>query len=270
MSGPEAAQGPSTADSASVPGLTALPDLPALVGGRLTHHRFGAVRYSFRSRVYQWLVDLDDVPRQPWYLRALARFDHDDHFGAHDGDDTLTIKAKVERFLAVEGVDLGAGSRILMLANARVLGHVFDPLTVHWCFTGEGDLACVVAEVHNTYGERHAYLLRPDRDGRATTDKAFYVSPFFDVTGSYRLRFTLSHDRVAVSVALHRDGANVFSAAFAGRPEAASGPALVRYALRYPLMPQRVSALIRIHGIRLWLRRLPIQPRPPQHPQEGV
>ena len=68
-----------------------------------------------------------------------------------------------------------------MLANARVAGHVFDPLSVFWCFDSGGDLACVVAEVHNTYGERHAYLLRPDHTGTARTGKELYVSPFNDV-----------------------------------------------------------------------------------------
>ena len=63
------------------------------------------------------------------------------------------------------------------------LGHVFDPLTVFWCFDSGGDLACVVAEVHNTYGERHAYLLRPDHSGTARTGKELYVSPFNDVSG---------------------------------------------------------------------------------------
>ena len=91
-----------------------------------------------------------------------------------------------------------------MLASARVLGHVFDPLSVFWCYGSDGVLACVVAEVHNTYGERHAYLLRPDEAGTAVTDKGFYVSPFFDVTGSYELRFTLTagpcrHDRDAAT-----------------------------------------------------------------------
>ena len=79
-----------------------------------------------------------------------------------------------------------------MLASARVLGHVFDPLSVFWCYDSSGRLACVVAEVHNTYGERHAYLLQPDEAGTAVTGKDFHVSPFFDVTGTYELRFTLT------------------------------------------------------------------------------
>ena len=80
-----------------------------------------------------------------------------------------------------------------MLANARFLGYVFDPLTVFWCFAADGSLRCVVAEVHNTYGERHAYLLRPEADGTAEVGKEFYVSPFNDVSGRYDFRFVGRH-----------------------------------------------------------------------------
>ena len=111
-----------------------------------------------------------------------------------------------------------------MLANARVLGHVFDPLSVFWCYDRDGVLACVVAEVHNTYGERHAYLLRPDEAGVAVTGKDFYVSPFFDVSGTYELRFTLRPDLVATTVTLRREGAVAFSGDLPGPPGTRDGP----------------------------------------------
>src|SRR5439155_24006808 len=151
------------------------------------------VRHAFRHSAYQWLVDLDAIPRLPSYLRPFASFSSADHLG----DPALPIKANVERFLALQGIRLGDGARILMLANARILGHVFDPLSVFWCYDSNGRLACVVAEVHNTYGERHAYVLRPDADGVAKQDKELHVSPFYDVSASYQLRFAMGPDLVA-------------------------------------------------------------------------
>jgi DUF1365 family protein len=243
-----------------------LPQLPALVVGQVTHQRPGPVRHDFRHRVYQWLVDLDSLPRQPWYLRAFAHFSSADHLG----DASLPIKANIENYLALNDIRLGDRGRVLMLANARVLGHVFDPLSVFWCYDRDGVLACVVAEVHNTYGGRHAYLLRPDEAGVAVTSKDFHVSPFFDVSGTYELRFTLRPDLVATAVTLRREGAVAFSATFRGRPEPATARAVARRLIRQPLMPQRISALIRVHGIWLWLHRLPIRSRPHHTPQEGV
>jgi len=243
-----------------------LPRLPALVVGRVTHQRRGPVRHEFSHRAYQWLVDLDALPLQPWYLRAFARFSSADHLG----DARIPIKANLENYLALNGVRLGDRGRVIMLANARVLGYVFDPLSVFWCYDSAGALACVVAEVHNTYAERHAYLLRPDGAGRSVTDKEFYVSPFFDVSGAYELRFTLTPDVVSATVTLRRGDAVAFSGTFRGRPEHATRMALTRLLLHEPLMPQRVSALIRAHGIWLWLRRLPVHPRPQHNRQRGV
>ena len=254
------------AGSAAVAGPPALPALPALVVGRVAHHRPAPLRHAFRHRAYLWLIDLDAVPRQPWYLRPFAGFSAADHLGDPGG----TIRDNVQNYLAANGIRLGSGGRMLMLANARVLGHVFDPLTVFWCYDRGGALVCAVAEVHNTYGQRHAYLLRPDERGIATTDKALYVSPFFDVSGSYEVRLTLSPDVVATSVTLRRHGAVAFTATFRGRPEPATRGALVSRLLRHPLMPQRISALIRAHGIWLWLHRLPTRSRPHHPRQEGV
>ncbi len=243
-----------------------LPTLPALVAGHVAHHRRGPVGHAFRHGVYQWLVDLDSVPEQPWYLKPFASFSSRDHLG----DPAMSIKANVEHYLSLNGIRLGEKSRIVMLANARVLGHVFDPLSVFWCFDASGGLLCIVAEVHNTYGERHAYLLRPDAAGVAEADKTFHVSPFFDVSGRYEMRFELSSQVVSSTVTLHRKGARAFTATFRGRPIPASPTAVMGQLIRKPLMPQQISALIRIHGIWLWLRRLPILRRPIHHTQEGV
>jgi hypothetical protein len=216
------------------------------------------------------LVDLDELPHPPWYLRQVAGFDARDHIGGNRPDASRDIKRNVERFLALRDVDLGASGRIVMLANARVFGHVFDPLTVFWCFGTDDTLRCVVAEVHNTYGERHAYLLMPGPHGEAGANKQFYVSPFNDVSGDYAMRFTLTDDHVGVTISLRRDGQTVFDASFTGRPMPATTATIARFALLRPAMPQRVSALIRAHGIRLWLRGLPIATRPRHVNQEGV
>ena len=238
--------------------LPALPTLPALVDGVVSHRRHGAVQHAFRHRIYQWLVDLDDLPRLPPPLRPFASFRSADHLG----EATKSIKDNVLTFLASHGVDLGADGRVVMLAHPRVLGYVFNPLSVFWCYDGSGRLVCVVAEVHNTYGGRHAYLLQTNPSGAETVNKEFYVSPFFDVSGDYELRFALDSDKVACLVTLTRAGEVAFRASFAGQPQPVTSRRLLRTLIRQPLMPQRVSALIRMHGVRLWSRRLPVQPRP--------
>ena len=237
-----------------------LPTLPALVVGSVHHTRHRPVDHSFTHRHYQWLVDLDAMPRLPRWLRPFAQFRGEDHLAGNPGIGAL--KANVLRVLERDGIDTSDVTRVVMLAHARVLGHAFDPMTAFWCFAADGSLTAVLVEVHNTYGGRHAYVLRPDETGRATTEKDFHVSPFNDVEGDYAIRFHLSPRRVAVSIRLLVEGEPLVTATLRGAPRPASAPVVVRTVARHPLMTQRVSGLIRVHGIWLWLRRLPVRPRP--------
>lgn len=236
------------------------PEVPALVVGHVSHVREVPLRHAFRHRSYQWLIDIDDLPRLPFWLRPLAGFRAEDHLEA--GSSGGGVRGDLGAFLAGRGVDLAPTDRVLMLANARVLGHVFDPLTVFWVQSDDGVLRAVVFEVHNTYGGRHAYLLDVDRRGHARTGKAFYVSPFNDMAGTYEIGLQVDPEHVSVTVGLDRDGTRVLTANTHGTPEPATLRALLRVSLTHLLMPYRVSALIRVHGIWLWLRRLPLVPRP--------
>jgi len=243
--------------------LADLPPLPALVVGSVHHTRHRPLTHSFTHRHYQWLVDLDDLPRLPRWLRPFAQFRGEDHL-AGNNPGIGALKANVRRVLERDdGVGARADSvtRIVMLAHARVLGHTFDPMTAFWCFDADGHLVAVLVEVHNTYGGRHAYVFTPDASGRATTAKEFHVSPFNDVEGDYAIRFHLSPRRVGVSIRLLVDGDPLVTATVSGTPRPASAPVVARTVARHPLMTQRVSGLIRVHGIWLWARRLRVRPR---------
>ncbi|MGH3150321.1 MAG: DUF1365 domain-containing protein [Streptosporangiaceae bacterium] len=238
----------------------------ALYECRVTHARTVPLRNVFSYRTYQWLVDLDHLPRLGPGLRLLAGFDARDHLG----DPGKPIRVNLEHFLGTQGVDLHGG-RVMMLANARVLGYVFNPLTVYWCHRPDGELACVVAEVHNTYRQRHAYLLHPDERGRAQVAKQFYVSPFYPVDGGYRMSLPEPrHERLALTVTLSRPDGNRFVASVRGTGRPATARALLAATARHPASTAAVSALIRWQGIRLYLRGLRVVPRPAHPPQEGV
>ncbi|MGW3405348.1 DUF1365 domain-containing protein [Streptomyces zhihengii] len=239
---------------------------PALYPCTVTHVRKTPSDYVLRHRTYLWLIDPDRPPRLPAPLRPFARFDARDHFGGR----SATVRAGLAAFLAARGVALGDGP-VLMLAHARVLGHVFNPLTLYWCHREDGSPLCVVAEVHNTYGERHCYLLRPDEeDHRATTGKELYVSPFFPVDGRYLMRLPEPGDALRLTIHLEREGSRPFTATVTGTRRPVTTAAVLRCLLRHPLSTLAVSAAIRFHGIRLYLRGLPVRPRPRHQPQEGV
>ncbi|WP_234352193.1 DUF1365 domain-containing protein [Streptomyces sp. NRRL F-6492] len=237
------------------------PATPALYECVVAHARTAPLRHSFRHRTYLWCVDLDALPVLPAPVRPLARFDARDHFTGRAG----SIRAGLDAYLADHGVDLGGG-RVVMLAHARVFGFVFNPLSVYWCHDATGAPVCVVAEVHNTYGQRHCYLLRPDAGGTAEADKAFYVSPFFAVEGRYRMRLPSPGEELRLEVRLRTGDGGPFTATVRGRRRPATTAALLRCAVRRPWSTAAVWAGIRHHGIRLWLRGLPVLPRPGSGP----
>ncbi|OYD69276.1 hypothetical protein BDB13_2839 [Rhodococcus sp. OK302] len=245
--------------------VMSMPCLPAIIHMSIRHVRSEPLRNEFEYRSYSWLVDVDQLPVLPKPLRPLAGFDTGDHLG----DPMKTLRGNVEAFLAANNTDF-SGGRIVMLANARVFGYVFNPLSVFWCLDDVGSVVAVVAEVHNTYGERHCYLLNPDDRGSARTAKAFYVSPFNDVSGEYRMHLPLPEESLNLSIVLARDGQAPFVATVSGRCSPATTSEILRSALAIPLAPLLASAQIRYQGIRLWAKRLPIVPRPRHQPQEAV
>ncbi|WP_369186018.1 DUF1365 domain-containing protein [Streptomyces sp. Y1] len=232
----------------------------ALYECRITHVRSSPVRHAFTHRTYLWLVDLDQPPTLPRPLRWLASFRGTAASGG-------SARRDLERYLSEEGVDL-AGGRILMLAHARSLGYVFNPLTVLWCFDRGGRAVCTVAEVHNTYGQRHRYLLDTDERGRARAAKEFYVSPFFPVDGHYRMTLPAPDERLALTVQLEREGGRPFTATVRGTRRPARTMTLLRAVAAHPLSTLAVSAHIRYQGVRLWLRGLPVHPRPDRTPRK--
>jgi len=226
----------------------------ALYEGQVMHTRPPDVRgrYLFRYGVYLWLIDLDALPRLPRLLAPLGRVRSRDHLG----DPERSIRQNVDGFLAERGVDL-EGGRVLLLTNPRSFGYVFNPLSVYWCHDRGGDLRCIVAEVHNTHGQRHCYLLEPGERGRAEADKAFHVSPFLTVDGRYRMAFSEPGERLSVQMELLQDDARVFAASLTGRRMPLTAGNLARMVVRHPLMPQRVTGLIHLHGVRLRVRGVP-------------
>ena len=234
---------------------------PALYRTTVTHERTETVHHAFSYRHPMWLVDLDELPAPPRPLRFLLRFDARDHVG----DPDATIRANVDTVLAGHGID--RPQRVLMLANPRSFGHGFNPLTLYWAYDRQGSLRAVVAEVHNTYGGRHCYLVYPGNDPsfghgprrRAEVDKELYVSPFFPVDGRYEMQFTEPRERLQIGIVLRRGDRTVFRAALgAGRP--APVRSVIATALRHPVPSWWVTARIRVQGIRLWLRRVPVVP----------
>ena len=214
-------------------------EIPALYRATITHLRRGPTAHRFSHRSFLWLFDLGSPPALPWFLRPLGRFDHRDH---------LDIRA----LLADKGV---TADRVVMLAALRSFGYVFNPLSIYWCYAPNGELVAKVAEVHNTYGQRHAYLLPPDATARV--DKELEVSPFQPAKGIYHMRISNPGQRLVVGVSFRPSDGEPFTATMVAKRLKASPLQLVALLVRYPWPTLRVSALIRWEALRLLAKRSP-------------
>ncbi len=230
---------------------------PVVYRTTISHTRRKPFRRTFTHRSHTWLVDLDHLPDHGRLAPVLGSIQPRDHLG----DPGLPLRANVEAFLAQHDVTLDGG-RVLLAALPRAFGYCFNPISVFWCFGPDGEQRAVVVEVHNTYGDRHAYLVHPDEQGRARTDKQMYVSPFHGTDGCYELAVPVPGATLDTAVTLHTDDGAVFSASLHGEPSDVAAWRAAPEALRS-------AALIRAHGVWLWLRRLPVRTRPVHH-QEGV
>ncbi len=239
-------------------GFDAFAHTPALYRTRITHLRRAPAHHYFEHGSYSWYVDIDDLPRLPRWLRAFARFDARDHFDGAAGD---SLRERVDAFLAARDAAV-PGGRITALLQARVLGYAFNPMSLYWCHDHNGVLRHVVAEVHNTHGERHAYLL-PSADSPVLAAKRLYASPFHPVDGHYLVRAPRPDRCLDVTVSLHRGNEPAFVATMRGTRRRAGVVQLLWLQLVAPLAPLLVRFDMRVQAVALWLRRVPRVPWQP-------
>lgn len=241
-----------------------------LYTGRVGHRRSGAARYDFRYRVSYWCLDLDELELVDRTIRLFglnrpnfASFYDRDHLGPG----RPTREAVAER-LDRRGVDLGPGGRVELVTSPRVLGYVFNPVSFYLCRDASGAIRHVIAEVHNTSGERYAYDLAPMAEGdgpyRSRADKVFFVSPFIGMEVRYEFAVRERDDRLSIHIRESGEEGRFFDAWLDLRARPLTNAGATRTLLDDPLMTYKTIALIHWHGLKLWLRGAPYRRNPHQ------
>jgi DUF1365 family protein len=230
---------------------------PALYRTRIHHYRRHPLKHGFGYRGYWWLINIDENNGLPPLPQLFSRLRPRDY----SGDSDLSIADNVRNFLRASGCD-AADLSISMLTTPRQFGYGFNPITLYYCQRTDGSLAAQVAEVHNTYGGRHRYLLTPDTDFTSVVEKQLYVSPFFDVSGRYRIHAPIPGQRISLAVRMERDDEPPFIASVVG--ERVPITAMTVAASLIIGSPLLTSARIRFQGIRLWLKGLKVHSRNPR------
>jgi DUF1365 family protein len=239
----------------------------ALYFGDVMHARLKPIGHRFSYRVMSLLIDLDRLDEadraSPLFgvnRAALYSFNETDH-GDRDGS---SLRAYVQRCAAGRGIDL-TGGRVLLLCYPRLLGYTFNPLSAYFCYRANGELALIIYEVRNTFGELHAYVLpvHPDEVSvagiRQRQDKLFYVSPFIEMR--YHFHVGPPGESVRLRILETDSEGPLLSATFSGRRRSLTTAALVRSFVSLPLVTFKIVAAIHWEALRLWLKGARLVPR---------
>lgn len=244
----------------------------ALYASRVMHRRLVAPHYRFVYRVFYLLLDIDRIDET---ARATRLFSHNRfnllsfHDRDHGAQQAGALRPWAENLLMRAGIELDGG-RIRLLALPRLFGFAFNPLALWYCEHRDGSLRAVIAQVRNTFGETHSYLLASG--GRALPygmpqekDKCFHVSPFLDLVGRYRFTLDEPGERLRVAIRETREGVPILDANLAGERRAFGDAAIVKLVLALPLMTLKVVVGIHWEALKLWLRgaRFHRKPAPP-------
>lgn len=250
----------------------------ALYVGKVAHHRLRPRTHSLAYNVFYLLLDLDEVEQLAnsshlfWLGPAgLISYDSRDH---GDGSDT-PLRDQVETHLRAAGLSPDGGP-IRLLTLPRILGYLFNPISVYFCHHRNGELFAVLYEVTNTFRDRHSYLIpvdSPDRPIVQRSGKALYVSPFLDIDGMhYTFRLsppeTQRDTQLALDVTAHDRQGPMVVGTLEMRRRDLTDRSLARVLLTFPLMTLKVTAAIHWEALRLWLKGIAVRrhPVPPAHP----
>lgn len=240
-----------------------------VLDARVTHVRYSPRPYVLSHKLWYLRVPLADLDRLERRFMRRNRFGLFSLYDRDYGDSRKEPAAWIADAFKSTGARLPGDAEIVLVTLPRVTGFGFNPVSFWLCHDVDGALIAVLAEVNNTFGERHCYLCRK-ADGtpigpgdEIEAEKVFHVSPFLPVDGTYKFRFIETSDRLAVSIDLYRDQRHVLSATIAGRLAALTSRALLARFLRRPFPAMQVVLLIHYHAARLYMRGLKPFAKPP-------
>ena len=234
------------------------------IAGHTFHSRKGDVKNAFRYGIDYVLCDAEAGLQTPALFARNGRGAISLHDADHGGPvGSGTGAAWVRNVLAAH--DIALTGRIDLLAQPRVLGHVFNPVSFWLCHDDDSVLRCVIAEVGNTFGDRHSYLCRHDdlspitADKPLTADKIFHVSPFQPIAGGYTFHFDITPDAVDIRIDYTRGEGGLIATLHGPRKPLTNG-GIMHAMIQRPFGSRRVLALIHWQAVRLWWKGATFRP----------
>ncbi len=239
--------------------------------GVVVHRRLRPKSHFLRYNVFTLLLDLDrlDAVSRDAELLAINRFGLVSFLERDHGDGSRTgLRQWVDERLCEAGVSNPSQLSVRVLCYPRILGFVFNPLSVYFCETQDNEVVAILYEVNNTMGERHTYVIPVTGDTtpplRQSCDKAMYVSPFTPMQGAYSFRVVPPKESVVVGIQQSDAEGPLLNASFTGSWEPLSNRTLRTALIRHPLMTLKVIAGIHVEAFKLWRKGIPFFKHEPQ------
>ncbi len=235
----------------------------------VAHARQFPQQYRFRYRIFSILIDIDNLRDADQCTRlfrtnrfGVVAFHERDH-GPLDGS---SLRRWIDDQLAEQG--LSKPATVLLQCMPRVMGYVFNPISLWYCFAASGDVLAILVEVNNTFGEKHCYLLSEGGKAmswpvRQSAEKCFHVSPFIGMQARYQFRISDPRQKLSVVINEYQDDQLMLVATQTGQPQPLAFSSLARLLARLPLSTFKVMAAIHWQALRIWWRGGKFHKKPP-------
>ena len=232
----------------------------AIYTGTVMHRRLRPKMHRLRYTIFSLLLDLDEIDELD---RRLAFFSHGRFnllsFYDRDHGDGSSVPLSAQALRLLREVGISKVGRIRLFAMPRVLGFVFNPLSIYFCDHSEGGLAAILYEVHNTFGERHTYVLPAIEEGgvvRQQAAKSFRVSPFLPMDLGYAFRTRPPGEHMKVAITVTDDSGPILSAVHSARGAPLTDRSVLKAVRANPLMAAKVVGGILWEAGKLYLKRV--------------
>ena len=229
-----------------------------LYEGEITHARTKPVKHNFSFPIYTFVLDLDELELLDKEIRFFG-YNRGSVFTLYDSDylgsGQGSIKEKLKNWLTKFGYE-EKYTTVKMITTLRVFKHTFNPVIFYYCLDSEDNIVYHVAEVHNTFGEGHLYILKNGKKSKVGTEylvpKEFHVSPFNKVEGDYNFHFSQLKEKLDVRINVSKNNKNFFYARISGNAQKITRYKLVKLIMKYPLRTLLVIPKILAEAAKLY------------------